>query len=151
MDIKNAAADESLTDEETESGKAMSSDLDIKQDGLSLKIKQKNFLRTVIGKIVTYGLPILILAGVAVFLIIYIPRAKKKKAAGSPQDPTPTDGAVPEEEPSSEESVDGEAEQTEKTEQSEEGEAPSSEPEAASEEGADFDASDFDIGSHDEK
>ena len=155
VDIKNAAADESLIDEGTESGKAMSADLTVKQDGLSLKIKQKNFLRTVIGKIVTYGLPILILAALAVFLIIYIPRAKKKKAAGTPDDPTPTDGAKTEGEQPSDENA-GSAEQTENAEPAEqsenetaEGEEPSADP--ASEAGDDFDVSDFDIGSSDQK
>ena len=147
VEILNAAAGESLTDDKTESGAAMSSDLEVESDNLTLKIKQKNFLRTTIGRIIVYGLPVLIIAGVAVFLIVYIPRMRKKRKDNSTKGPTdPGDnagGAAGEGEPSAEggEQPDGEK-------QAEEAENASSE--ESEEQGGEFDASDFDIG-QDEK
>ena len=143
VEILNAAAGESLTDDKTESGAAMSSDLEVESDNLTLKIKQKNFLRTTIGRIIVYGLPVLIIAGVAVFLIVYIPRLRKKRKDNSPKGPTDPDdnagGAAGEGEPSAEggEQPDGEK-------QAEEAENASSE--ESEEQGGEFDASDFDIG-----
>ena len=153
VDITNLAVGESLTDESTASGDAMASSVQMNTTDAGLKIEQKGFTKTTIGKIVIYGLPLLVLAGVVVFLIIFIPRVRKKRRASLPKDPTPptdgNDGAAGGE--GAEESS-----ENENTESAAEGEPSADAPEEGSAEEspageADFDPSEFDIGPRDEE